>query len=435
MKKIEQLSDKQISFSLLFFAILFRGFYAIYYFVFQSPSKTNIYYDVALEIIEQGRFFYDTSNSYFDVVAPVIPWMNALTMIIFGKSYLGLYLVTVVGSALITYYTYKTARLFLNKSTSLFAGIWSLFYLFYYYYTPNPGKDIWMAFFMIFLIYMLLKLFAKNEFTYKAYLFFIFMYVVSFHIDERYIIFSPFIFLYILYHETLSFNKFRIKKTFLYVIVVVLLMVPWTIRNYNKFDKIVILSTRTERYTDRLFGYESNSNILDKAYELEEEYYIFDNQIDSVLAGTKTVTDFGYEIGEAQIRAMKNGELPKPLTGMKAFQSRITSMFEPFQIKGRFERSGYFYYKKSFRHNIATFLFYGLLLLFSIPGFYYLYKINKTAFYLFISTIIIYALLHALTIPYTNWRYRLPLDSIFIIVGCLGITQTFRKIVSGFWSS
>ncbi len=152
--RIGQISDKKIAFSFLFLALILRGSYAIYYFYFQSPTETNLYYELAQEIINQGKFFYNTSNSYYDVVGPVIPWVNALAMLIFGKNYFGLYLVTALGSALVTFFTYKTARLIIDKKTSLLAGLWSLFYLSYFYYTPSPGKDIWMSFFMIYIIYM-----------------------------------------------------------------------------------------------------------------------------------------------------------------------------------------------------------------------------------------------------------------------------------------
>jgi hypothetical protein len=349
-------------------------------------------------------------------------------MLVFGKNYLGLYIVTAIGSSLITFLTYKTARLFLNKRVSILAGLWSLIYLFYFYYVSSPGKDIWMAFCLIFLMHLLIKMFVKGEFTYKNYIIFIVLYVISFHIDERYIVFGPFILLFILYNESFAFKKFRIKKSLLFTILVLILMIPWSIRHYQKHDKIIILTPRTEPYTDQIFGYEPKDEYFsDDFTEIKGRYYIHDYQIDSVINGTKTKTDGGYEISDRQIEAMREGKRPAPLTGIDAFGSRIRTMLEPFQLEGRFERTGYYYYEKSLRHNIATFLFYGIIFLFSLPGFYFLYRQNKTIFYLFIGTILIYVLLHALLIPYTNWRYRLPLDALFIISGWIGIYKIVIK--------
>lgn len=425
LNKLEQRTEKQIVILLFLAAFILKTLYVLIFYFTQPLPETNLYYELALEIIAQGKFLYQTSHPYYEFPGPVLPWINAFTMMVFGKNYLGLYLVTAFGSSLITIYTYKTARLFLDRAASFFIGTWSALYLFYFYYTPNPGKDIWMAFFMIFLIYNFILLFTRNQFSYQRFILFSIMFAVSFHLDERFFVFTPFIGLYILYSETHGFRKFSITRTTIFGLLLIILMLPWTIRNYEKYNKIVILTTRTEALTDPFFGYESKGHLIDEYTDVYGAYYIHEYQIDSVISGKKTHTDQGIMIKPEMVKAMKDGLKPRPLTGIRAFASRIRTMFEPVQLRGRFERTGYFYYKKSFRHNIATFLFYGLLLLFSLPGFYYLYKKDKSIFYIFLFVIIIYGMIHALTIPYTNWRYRLPLDSLFIISGCFGMLKSF----------
>ena len=376
-------SDKQIAFTLLLVTFIIRAIYATVYYYINYPPESFLYYRIAELILDQGKFFYNTVNDYQNVSGPVIPWLNALTMLIFGKNYLGLYIVSSFGSGLITFLTYKTARLFLDKKISLLIGLWSMFYLFYFFFTPSPGKDIWMSFLLILLIYLLIDLFVKNNFKYSNFLFFTLVYVISFHLDERYLVFAPFIFLFILFYETNSFRKFDIKKSLLFVSLVILLMLPWAIRNYYVFDKIVLITTRTEQFTDKIFGYKQKEYFSDEFTNIKGTYYIHDYQMDSVITGLKTVTDGGYKIPDVQIEAMKNGDLPAPLTGFAAFFSRLKTMFEPIQIKGNFEQTGYYYYKKSVKQNIATFLFYGIIFLFSFPGFYFLYKKNKSVFFPF----------------------------------------------------
>lgn len=426
LDKITKSSDRQIALLLFSLAFILRGIYALLFYFTNPLPETNIYYELGLEILKQGRVFYDTSHPYYEFPGPVIPWMSAITMLIFGKNYLSLYLVSALGSALVTYFTYKTSRLFLDKNISLFAGGWSVIYIFYFYFTPSAGKDIWMAFFMIYLIYNLLILFGEGRFNYYKYVLFIVMFVISFHLDERYFIFTPFLGLFILFSETSGFRRLAFTKTAVFGILLLVLMVPWTIRNYNKHNKIVLLSTRTEAFTDPVFGYPPREHMLDEFNDIHGMYYISDTQFDSVVTVKKTYTDMGRKISPGMVQAMQQGKMPKPLTGLRAFSVRLLSMFEPFQITGRYERSGYFYYKKSLRHNISSFLFYGLMLIFSLPGFLFLYKTNRRKFYLFLSIITIYALIHALTIPYTNWRYRLPLDSIFIMVGSSGLFGTYN---------
>ena len=129
---------------------------------------------------------------------------------------------------------------------------------------------------------------------------------------------------------------------------------------------------------------------------------------------------------------MMEGNIPDLVTGVKAFWIRVKDMLRPFQIGGEYQRTGYFFYKKSLRHNIVSFLFYGTMFLLSIPGGYFLHQKNQHIFYLFISIILIYLLIHGFFISYTNWRYRLPLDAIFIIVGCYGLTRIMKYLRSSY---
>lgn len=425
---IEIIPGSKLALFFFIVTLILRVGYSLYAYYFQSLPETNLYYELAQDIIKQGKIFYDTSHPYYEFPGPAIIWINALTMLLFGKNYLGLYLVTSFTSALITLYTFKLSRLLVDKTTSIVIGIWSTFYIFYFFYTPTPGKDIWMAFFMVYLLYLFCRLFIENSFSLPKLILFTTIYTFSFHLDERFFIFAPLIGIYLLYWETKGFKKFAILKTITFGVLMIILMIPWTIRNYQKHNKIVILSTRTEAFTDPIFGYEPRGHMMDEFNDIYGVYYIHDYQIDSVITGTKTSTDLGRKISNEMVNAMKRGELPKPLTGFNAIWIRTISMLEPFQFKGRYERSGYYYYKKSLIHNVATFLSYGLLFIFSFYGFYLLFKNNKPYFYLLATVVLVYILLHALTIPYTNWRYRLPLDSVFIIVGWLGVTKIFNHL-------
>jgi hypothetical protein len=423
---LEKQSDKRLAFSFLLVALIFRVAYSIFaYYNFPLPERM-LYYELAQEIIEQGKVFYDSSNSYYEVVGPFLPWLNALTMSVFGINYLGLYIVTAIASSFITFFTYKTARLFLNKKVSFFIGIWSLFYFFYFYYAPTPGKDILMALFLIILIYLFGKLFINKKFNYKLYLLFVFIFVLSFHHDERFFMFTPLFFVFIIIYETDRFKQFNIKKSFFFGFLVLLMMIPWTIRNYQKHYKILLISTRTQMLTDKLFGYKSDEFKGDYFMEPYGVYYIHDYQIDSVIQGLKKNTDGGHIIIEKQRQYMKEGNLPHLFTPIEKFWVNAKEFIRPIQIEGEYQRTGYYYYEKSFRQNLASFLFYGIMLIFSIPGFFFLYKKDKPYFILFFSIVVYYTLIHTFFVPWTTWRYRLPLDALFIITGWIGITSIFK---------
>jgi len=426
----DEMSDRKLVILFFVVALIIRFGVSLNAYVNIQPNDpelfNNLYYLMALDIVEQGKIFYETDYAYKDVVGPVMPWLNALSIFLFGNNWLGIFFITSLASALIVVFIVKICLLLFDRGVAVLAGIWSAISPLYLYYVPSTGKDIWMAFFLILMIYYLVKLFNLKQYSHFRFILFAFAFAVSIHLDERYVMFGPLFFIYILYFETNGFKKVAIAKTGMFTLLVILLMLPWAIRNYNKYDRVVLLTTRTERITEKIFGLEPREHVLDHAYG-KDLYYIHDYQLDSVISGLKTHTDGGYRIPEGQRRAMEKGNMPKHFTKSEAFWSRFKTMFRPFQIGGVWERSGYYYYEKSFAHNAASAIFYGIMLVFSFPGFYLLYKKYKTVFFLLISVLMIYSAIHLLTIPYTVWRYRIPLDAIFIMSGSFGILNIIRK--------
>jgi 4-amino-4-deoxy-L-arabinose transferase-like glycosyltransferase len=432
--KLFRLSDNKILLVFFLLALTVRLIYSVYAYVNIDPNDpelfNNLYYFIAQDIVEQGTPFYQTDDPYKDVVGPVMPWLNAIGLLISGDNWIGIFLVSALFSTLIVFYIIKTALLISSKAVAILAGIVSSMNPLYLHFTATPGKDIVMTFFIIYLIHELLYLFEYKTFSYLRFVMFTMMFVISFHLDERFLIFAPFILLFILLKETGRLKKCKVRKSLLFIVFVIVLMIPWTVHNINKFDKVVILTTRTEKYTDQLFGYEKNEPYFSEDFtDIKGLYYIHDYQIDSVISGKKTITDAGYNIPPLWVNVMKEGKMPGPLTGFNAFLSRIVVMYEPFQWTGRWVRTGYYYEEYSFRHNLISFLFYGIFFLMTLPGFYFFYLRNRTTFYLFISTIIIYTIIHSMLIPYTVWRYRLPLDALFIIVGIFGFFETIQRLL------
>lgn len=431
-KMILKVSAKKIM--LLFFALAFiiRFAYSYYYYLNTAPGDRdytdNLYYLIALDILDQGTIFYNTDHPYKDVVGPIIPIINAATIALFGNSWFAIFIITSIASSLVVLMIYKTGLLILDKNTAFWASFWASISPQYIFFSTSPGKDIFMALFLISIIYMLLKLFCLNNFTYGQLFLFTALFAISIHCDERYIVFTPIILFSIVFSETLHLKKISFKKSLIFSALVIFLMIPWTIRNYYKFHRVVLLTTRTERLTDKLLGNPHRKNPVDNAYS-EEIFYIKNSQIDSVINGTKKITDGGWEITEIQRKAMKNGNLPHTFNAMESYWSRFKAMMRPIQIGGEWERTGYYYSEKSLRHNLSSLIFYGMALFLSFPGFFYLYRRSGFAFYLFCSIIIVYILLHVFTIPYTNWRYRLPLDSLFILVGSFGLLNVRKSIL------
>ena len=436
LQKLEDVSENKLGLVLLAVSFILRFSYSLFiYFINVTEHFTDdiFYRNLARAVYNSGKIFYDVSliDPRYDWLGPGLPWINALTIAIFGGNWLGFFFISSIASALITFFTYKTALLITNKNSALLAGLWSSVYFYYLMFSAGCGKDIWMSLFLIVTVFLLLKLFnpiKPTKFSYFLYLIFTFVFVYSYHLDERFIVFSPIFFLYILLKETGNFKIRVYKKTITFILILLLFMLPWLIHNYIKYNKVIILTNRTEHITDKLLGYEKKEYELENAIDRYDKYIIKDCQIDSFLTGLKTETDGGFVISEKQIQAMVAGKIPRPLTHSEKVWSRFRIFIRPFQIGGDYRVNGYCYQRKSFRNNIVSFLFYGIMLFFSIPGFFFLNQSNKEVFYLFISIIVIYTLSHSFLVPFTVWRYRLPLDSIFIITGSIGIVKIFLTI-------
>ena len=165
INKIEQISERKTSLFIFLFTFALRVLFVVFSFLYNvmdSFADDKGYFYLAKEIVQRGKVFYDTNiHLYAEMLGPGLPWINALTISLFGDHWLPIFIVSAGFSALITFLTYKTARLFLEKTPSLFAGIWSSFYFFYYDFSATAGKEIYLSFFFISILYLLIKIFIN----------------------------------------------------------------------------------------------------------------------------------------------------------------------------------------------------------------------------------------------------------------------------------
>ena len=94
---------------------------------------------------------------------------------------------------------------------------------------------------------------------------FTFLYNWLIHIDERYFLFLP-IFLVILS----EFRLDKFKYAFYTFIILILMMSPWTYRNYVVYERPLILTERSSRVIDPLLNFKSPVN---KFRNYKKNYY------------------------------------------------------------------------------------------------------------------------------------------------------------------
>ena len=405
------------------------------------------YRRMALDILDGGRFFYELEaiDPRYDWLGPVLPWINSLTIRVFGSGWLGIFAVTSIASAFISLYIYKTALLVRNSRAAMIAGLFSAVYVYFIMFCAGVGKDIWMTLALVASAYHLLRSFHQKSnkrepavlipnsgVNWVHLIIFSAINVLSLHLDERFAILSPLFLLYILFGAGLRNVRCRVRPFLASSLIMLVLMLPWQIRNYMRYDKIVILTKRTEHITDKLLGYDSVSYELDRVMNYYRGLIITPEQIDSVCAGTKLYTDAGTRIPIQQVEAMRRGILPSAFYPLQGIISRLKIMLQPWQFKGEYTCNGYYYYERSLRNNLVSLVFYGLALLLSLPGLLVLYRNNQSSFWLFTLLSAVYLGEHVLLVPFTVWRYRLPLDSLLLVTGAMGCEWSVMKI-KGKW--
>ena len=215
----------------------------------------------------------------------------------------------------------------------------------------------------------------------------------------------------------------RLSKAFLFSALVIIFSSPWLIRNYKVYNRVILVSIRTAPYTEKLLRYEH----IDYTVPHEGRWYISETRIDSIKNNLiKNPEQLEKIKTPQQIDAIKKGVLPHNFNYLETIWSSFLNFWEPVDFLYGYYQTGHrFDGKWSFKHNLSIGFSYGIMLLFSLFGFYYLFRKNKEYSILFLSVILIYMLLHILLIPYTNSRYRLPLEPIIIIYGSYGLIKIF----------
>jgi hypothetical protein len=448
LKKISvlqtNLPDKNSSLEavwLFILALLIRLSYVTYvYMTDLSRHFTDdvFYRKMALDIVKQGRILYDLAavDVRYDWLGPVLPWINAITAWVFGGDWLGFFIITSIASALITFYIYRLTLLVSSRRAAQIAGIVSAGYFYFIMFSAGVGKDIWMILALVATTYFLLRAFIPSDqktiehttrIDYQALGWFALIHILSLHLDERFAALSPLFLLFILFSGGLMTAKFRIKPFLVTGAIMLALMTPWQIRNFQRYGKVVILTKRTEHITDRVFGYKQEHYELDRVMDFYQSLVISPAQVDSFVNGSKMLTDGGFEISKPQLKAMRNGIVPHAYSSREALYSRFKIMLQLWQKNGEYTVNGFYYYERSLMNNLVSLFFYGFALLFGVIGLLILHK-DSASFWLFLMIIIVYLGLHVLMVPYTVWRYRLPIDSLLLVGVGIALDAMMSKL-------
>jgi len=377
--------------------------------------------------ILQSRDWIKNPGFLGDHRPPGYPMFIAAIYSIFGiDNYLAVYIFQAILSTLTCFYIYKLSKKIFNEKVALLSFVWSGFYIFYLKYIRIIYRET-LVFFLIIIFFYYFYLYLSNE-KRKSRNFWLSLifYSLLIHTDPRYLFFLPFLaFLFVICQ---SFKK-GVKIYFVFLSVTILLIAPWTVRNYIAYKGFILINIRTldlrpKNKRNPTFDRQIKNNVLNfkaiketnnKNYPTEEERKLIKQGLNP---NGRT---------EDEIEAIKNDVYPaSTFIQRKLFwlielwrPARFSCDYFPFP-NARFQG------KWSLRHNLSSILCYGVLLPFMLLGVYYLIKNkNKTVIFL-IFPILIQTLLHVL--QWGRYRYRIPIDGFIIILASYGFCCIYNEL-------
>jgi 4-amino-4-deoxy-L-arabinose transferase-like glycosyltransferase len=345
--------------------------------------------------------YFQNGPKFFAWRSPGFPLFLAIIYKIFDHNFLAAKIGLAILSSITVILLFYLAEILIDKKTGLLAS---------FVYSIYPTSIFWTGYLvpttleiLLMIGFVLFFYIGENKKSYKNFI--ISGIFLGFGIITRslFIIFIPFLFAYFLIKERRTFLKNFISV----VIPSFLVVLPWGIRNYKIFNKVVISSTE-----GGIVCYIANNP---NSLKEPTGYWNPPQQFFEKFKGMNEV-----EINKALYKESLNFIISNPKIYLKLVFDRFIRFWRlfPHTFSGPGES-----YKKY--HQIISLLFSAPLIVFGLLGF--LKHVKKWKNYLFIYFVIIGWSLPIILFFKTVIRYREPLTPFFIIFGIMFFRKNVEK--------
>ncbi|MCB5235038.1 MAG: glycosyltransferase family 39 protein [Candidatus Cloacimonetes bacterium] len=364
----------------------------------ENWKDAKLYLDTGIAFSE-GNFYPPNSEEVpYIVIVPGVPLIVAASKLLFGDPVWPVLMLNCLVSALLVFVLYSLGKELINKTAGLILSFWSVFNFSLIRLNHQILKEPLLCL-LVPLITLLLLYIYKNKDPLKNTLLSALSFSVLIHIDERFFVYFPIILLAIVLSKRVS-N--RVKYAGLWLLILIVSMVPWTIRNYRQFDELVILSPRTTSFTSKLWGTNWGSLHFENEQRRESSN---ESRMEGALEAAL----------EAGVELREYGKFEKHYMAFYHY-------WKPVYLKTNFIQYGFRPVKWSLSHNLSGMVFYGLFLPFYLAGFILAF-VKKDFLIVFISSI---PFLHSLMHTVMVWpleRYRIPMNFYVILVSIWFISE------------
>jgi len=347
----------------------------------------------------------------FMTVGPAMPILIAASIRLFGDTHWPIFLYNITITSLVVWILFYLGKYVFDRRIGWLLALWGTLFAQFTIYNPYLLKEPTNFFFLPLTVFLLVKSIRKSGAILPLVMSAL-SYIWLIHADERYLVYAPLFALSFLLIRPFNF-KLAMGRVSIWGIAVLVLMVPWTIRNYKVFNQIVLISPRTTVFTAKICG-DDISNL-----------HVINHDTDAVEASRSYYKRKHFK------RYNEYNVSPREFGKYEKYIRAFINFWQPTYFRPTFIQYGFRFRKWSLGHNLCGLLGYGLFLPFYFIGIFIMKK-RKNALGLFIAAIpIIHSLVHTLMV-WSLERYRSPVVFCVICVGLWMICEIHkgRKFLS-----
>lgn len=355
------------------------------------------------ESFARGDFYPESSQATpFMIVGPAIPGLVALAKIVTGDPITPVLALNCLYGALLVFVLFALGKRLVSPLAGYILALWGMFNFAFIDLSGQILKEPLIILLLPAITLCLVDMWQQRKAMINLVISSL-LFSLLIHADERYVVYGPFLLLFFLIFLP---KKRKIRFSVLWLGLLLLTMVPWTVRNYNQFKEIVILTPRTTTFTSRIWGtdiaamhFASEENIQ---HSLQNKYQIAEK--------------IGSQYG---VQPRRYGETEKYF---KAF----VHYWKPTYFGLTFIQYGFRGVRWSLFHNLNSILFYGLWLPFFVNGLILAILRQKWIMVWLGSLPVIHSLVHT----YMIWpleRYRLPMNFLVSLLALWFMQQLWKN--------
>jgi len=407
-------NDFFLLYLLVILTLMIRSIYVLN--IYKNDGKTNFgddfYYLSLGNHFAAGNWVspqIDGIYPNFIITAPGVPVLVALFIRLFNDPIVPFFIYNIISASLIVPVFYYLGKEIFSKNIGWLLAIWGVLNIEFLKYTPHILKETTVYLFVPLTILFIIKG-IKSQSHFKYLIFSVLSFVWLIHTDERYFFYFPIFGLIFLLKK--PFDPYKgFRSIILWSSFVLLLMLPWGIRNYKIYGQVVIISPRTTVFTSKVWGKDiSGMNFL--------------NNKEKSISSNESI--FNDRDGLSKEKDISTAEKK----GIDLYLKTFINIWQPTYFKKKYIQYSWWPDARprlwSTRHNLVSLTFYGVFLPLYLIGLVLL-VIKSNLVGLFLGVIpVINSLLHTFMIM-PEERYRYPIVFIVVMIGFWAATNLYEN--------